>query len=339
VVVLLDGGVVEEGSVAEVFAHPRHEYTKRLLAASTLEPRARPAPAAVVHAVAPGSAGGSSSNRMVNPPSDEVVGTGWGDQALIRVDDVTRTYANRSQAVHALRGVSLEVTEGQRFGIVGESGSGKSTLLRIVAGLDRATSGLVTSAGVDLSTTSSELGELRAALQVVFQDPYRSLDPRMTVGDIVAEPLLNPANVREGGPRTASARRDAVREMLDAVGLPLDATERYPHQFSGGQRQRIAIARALVCRPRILVADEPVSALDVSVRRQVLDLLARLADEYALTLLLVSHDLGVVRHVCDHVAVMREGRIVEQGPTAQVYDTPQHDYTRQLRDATPLLLG
>jgi ABC-type microcin C transport system duplicated ATPase subunit YejF len=186
--------------------------------------------------------------------------------------------------------------------------------------------------------TSSELGDLRAALQVVFQDPYGSLDPRMTVGDIVAEPLLNPANLRAGGPRTTSARRDAVREMLDAVGLPLDATERYPHQFSGGQRQRIAIARALVCRPRILVADEPVSALDVSVRRQVLDLLASLADEYALTLLLVSHDLGVVRHVCDHVAVMRDGRIVEQGPTGQVYDTPQHDYTRQLRDATPLLL-
>jgi ABC-type glutathione transport system ATPase component len=288
------------------------------------------------------------------------------EPALVRVDDVTRTYASRGQEVHALRGVSLEVTEGQRFGIVGESGSGKSTLLRIVAGLDRATSGRVTSAGVDLSPApgsvrdaggprgtrgstrggrgarggpmSSELGDLRAALQVVFQDPYGSLDPRMTVGDIVAEPLLNPANIREGGPRTASARRDAVREMLDAVGLPLDATERYPHQFSGGQRQRLAIARALVCRPRILVADEPVSALDVSVRRQVLDLLARLADEYALTLLLVSHDLGVVRHVCDHVAVMRDGVVVEQGPAKQIYDDPQHEYTRRLRDATPLLL-
>jgi ABC-type oligopeptide transport system ATPase subunit len=126
--------------------------------------------------------------------------------------------------------------------------------------------------------------------------------------------------------------------MLDAVGLPLDSADRYPHQFSGGQRQRIAIARALVCRPRILVADEPVSALDVSVRRQVLDLLARLADEYALTLLLVSHDLGVVRHVCDHVAVMRDGLIVEQGPTDQVYDDPQHEYTRGLREATPVLL-
>ncbi|MGI5189011.1 dipeptide ABC transporter ATP-binding protein [Promicromonospora sp. CA-289599] len=319
VVVLLEGVVVEEGPVAEVFAHPRHEYTKRLLAASALEPRRSAAPQEA-------------------------------RQPLIRVADVTRTYPSRGEVVHALRGVSLEVQEGQRFGIVGESGSGKSTLLRIVAGLDRPTSGHVTSAGVRIgadgvsagstggAAAGAGLGGLRAALQVVFQDPYGSLDPRMTVGDIVAEPLLNPANVRAGGPRTAAARRDVVREMLDAVGLPLDATERYPHQFSGGQRQRIAIARALVCRPRILVADEPVSALDVSVRRQVLDLLARLADEHDLTLLLVSHDLGVVRHVCDHVAVMRDGLIVEQGPTAEVYDTPQHEYTRRLRDATPLLV-
>ncbi|WP_369370606.1 dipeptide ABC transporter ATP-binding protein [Promicromonospora sp. Populi] len=325
VVVLLDGVVVEEGPVAEVFAHPQHAYTKHLLAASTLEPLAETPP--IDRAVMTVADAGSDHNRVVDGPVE----------GLIRVEDVTRTYSSRGETVHALRGVSLEVPEGQRFGIVGESGSGKSTLLRIVAGLDRATSGRVMSAGVDLSVPSPELGDLRAALQLVFQDPYGSLDPRMTVGDIVAEPLLNPANVRVGGARTASARRDAVREMLDAVGLPLDATERYPHQFSGGQRQRIGIARALVCRPRILVADEPVSALDVSVRRQVLDLLARLADEHSLTLLLVSHDLGVVRHVCDHVAVMRDGLIVEQGPTGQVYDDPQHEYTRRLREATPVL--
>ncbi|MGW2095592.1 dipeptide ABC transporter ATP-binding protein [Promicromonospora sukumoe] len=340
VVVLLDGVVVEEGPVAEVFAHPRHEYTRRLLAASTLEPRpTTPEPPSLA----------DPPSQVERPSLVEPVET---PPALIRVDDVTRTYTNRGQAVPALRGVSLSVQEGQRFGIVGESGSGKSTLLRIIAGLDRATSGRVSSAGVDLSPVPApsggarpgsgrvpprDLGDLRAALQLVFQDPYGSLDPRMTVGDIVAEPLLNPANVRDGGPRTPAARRDAVREMLDAVGLPLDATERYPHQFSGGQRQRIAIARALVCRPRILVADEPVSALDVSVRRQVLDLLARLADEHALTLLLVSHDLGVVRHVADHVAVMHDGLIVEQGPTAQVYDDPAHEYTRRLRAATPLL--
>ncbi|MFD6446316.1 dipeptide ABC transporter ATP-binding protein [Promicromonospora sp. NPDC060204] len=353
VVVLLDGVVVEEGPVAEVFAHPRHEYTRRLLAASALEPLTAETTATAAAEATPAAA---ATGTATPPPSDP--------GPLIRVEDVTRTYTSRGETVHALRGVSLEVREGQRFGIVGESGSGKSTLLRIISGLDRATSGRLTSAGVDLSpadtgpadtdsagsaasgrarfgggpTAPPDLGDLRAALQLVFQDPYGSLDPRMTVGDIVAEPLLNPANVRDGGPRTPAARREAVREMLDAVGLPLDAAERYPHQFSGGQRQRIAIARALVCRPRILVADEPVSALDVSVRRQVLDLLARLADEYALTLLLVSHDLGVVRHVCDQVAVMHDGLIVEQGPTAQVYDDPAHEYTRRLRAATPLLV-
>ena len=344
VVVLLEGVVVEEGPVAEVFAHPRHEYTKRLLAASTLEPLAEPSPLVALRQADPEPVEGQQP--LVETPLTP-------RPALIRVEDVTRAYTSRGQTVHALQGVSLEVREGQRFGIVGESGSGKSTLLRIVAGFDRADVGTRhqrrradgrggrldgSTSGAAGSTSDPGLGDLRAALQVVFQDPYGSLDPRMTVGDIVAEPLLNPANVRVGGPRTAAARRDAVREMLDAVGLPLDATERYPHQFSGGQRQRIAIARALVCRPRILVADEPVSALDVSVRRQVLDLLARLADEHALTLLLVSHDLGVVRHVCDHVAVMRDGLIVEQGPTAEVYDTPHHDYTRRSATRRPLLL-
>src|SRR5690606_4098421 len=319
VVVLLDGVVVEEGPVAEVFAHPRHAYTRRLLAASTLEPRATTA--------------GPVAGPVAAPA-----------EPVVRVEDVTRTYTGRGSAVQALRGVSLEVRPGQRFGLVGESGSGKSTLLRIVAGLDEATSGRVVTAGVDLSPGvrgrrgGPPLGEVRRALQVVFQDPYGSLDPRMTVGDIVAEPLLNPANVRDGGPATTTERRAAVREMLAAVGLPANAADRYPHQFSGGQRQRIAIARALVCRPRVLVADEPVSALDVSVRRQVLDLLTRLADEHDLTLLLVSHDLGVVRHVCDHVAVMHDGLIVEQGPTAQVYDDPRDAYTRRLREATPRLL-
>lgn len=348
VVVLLDGVVVEEGPVAQVFTNPRHAYTRRLLAASTLEPLERPA--STDRALGTGPDAGVDDDHVVRHRAEP----------LVQVEDVTRTYVSRGQTVHALQGVSLVVQEGQRFGIVGESGSGKSTLLRIVAGLDRPSSGQVLSAGVCIgpqgvsarstggtdSTAGSGghgsargLGDLRAALQLVFQDPYGSLDPRMTIGDIVAEPLLNPANVRVGGPRTAAARRDTVREMLDAVGLPLDATGRYPHQFSGGQRQRIAIARALVCRPRILVADEPVSALDVSVRRQVLDLLARLADEQDLTLLLVSHDLGVVRHVCDHVAVMRDGQIVEQGPTGQVYDDPQHEYTRRLRAATPTLLS
>jgi peptide/nickel transport system ATP-binding protein len=231
--------------------------------------------------------------------------------------------------VHALRGVSLEVKEGERFGIVGESGCGKSTLLRIIAALDRATSGKVVVEGTDITTLPERrLRFLRENLQLVFQDPMSSLDPRMRVRDIIAEPL-----VVQGHP--ASGKR--VRELLEAVGLAPDAGDRYPHQFSGGQRQRISIARALAPRPRILVADEPVSALDVSVRAQVLNLISDLVDELNLTLIFVSHDLSVVKHVCDRVAVMHAGQIVETGPTAEVYAAPTHPYTRRLVSAIPTL--
>ena len=252
------------------------------------------------------------------------------------MQDVTRDYRrprtsllHASEPVRALRGVSFEVAQGERFGIVGESGCGKSTLLRIISGLDQATSGSVHVEGTDLTGRGDrQLRFLRARLQLVFQDPMSSLDPRMKVRDIVAEPL-----VAQGlGPS-----RERVGELLEAVGLRADAADRYPHQFSGGQRQRISIARALAPRPQILVADEPVSALDVSVRAQVLNLIADLVDELDLTLVFVSHDLSVVRHVCDRVAVMHEGEIVEMGPVADVYDHPQHAYTRQLIAAIPTL--
>ena len=193
--------------------------------------------------------------------------------------------------VHALRGVSLDVPRGARFGIVGESGCGKSTLLRIIAGLDRPTSGTVEVDGIEISALPERsLGFLRERLQLVFQDPMGSLDPRMRVRDIIAEPLVARGD-RDTLPR--------VLELLDAVGLQPEAAYRYPHQFSGGQRQRISIARALAPEPSILVADEPVSALDVSVRAQVLNLLAELVERLHLTLVFVSHDLSVVRHVCD----------------------------------------
>lgn len=254
----------------------------------------------------------------------------------MRVRDVTRDYRRprtsllrASEPVRALRGVSFEVAQGERFGIVGESGCGKSTLLRIISGLDHATSGTVHVEGTDLTGLSDRrLRFVRARLQLVFQDPMSSLDPRMRVRDIIAEPL-----VAQGlGPS-----RERVGELLEAVGLRPDAADRYPHQFSGGQRQRISIARALAPRPQILVADEPVSALDVSVRAQVLNLIADLVDELDLTLVFVSHDLSVVRHVCDRVAVMHEGEIVEMGPVVDVYDNPQHSYTRQLIAAIPTL--
>ncbi|SDE05493.1 ABC transporter ATP-binding protein [Auraticoccus monumenti] len=254
----------------------------------------------------------------------------------ITVTDVTRVYRRPRTSltgpppmVHALRGVSLEVAEGEQFGIVGESGCGKSTLLRIVAGLDRPTSGTVEVLGhrVD-GQPERRLRPLRRSLQLVLQDPMSSLDPRMRVGDVVAEPLVA---------QRLPGRRERVAEVLAEVGLPADAADRYPHQFSGGQRQRISIARALAPRPRILVADEPVSALDVSVRAQVLNLVTDLVQRHGLTLVLVSHDLGVVRHMCTRVAVMAEGEVVETGPTERLWRDPQHPWTRRLVDAVPEL--
>ena len=263
----------------------------------------------------------------------------------VRLSDVTKQYQRSGGVVvDALKGISFDVAPGERFGLVGESGSGKTTTLRLLAGLDTPTSGTVDVAGIRLAgpdgtATARDVARVRSDLQMVFQDPMGSLDPRMTVADIVAEPLLNKANRRDlPEAATKQGRRELVRELLSAVGLPDDAAERYPHQFSGGQRQRISIARALVCQPKILVADEPVSALDVSVRAQVLDLLARLATERELTLILVSHDLAVVRHLCDRVAVMRAGEIVEQGETEAVWSSPQHPYTAALQAATPVLM-
>lgn len=257
-------------------------------------------------------------------------------QAAISVHDVTRNY-RRSRtsllrpgpSVHALHGVSFEVQPGERFGIVGESGCGKSTLLRILAGLEQPTSGSVVIDGTDISRLPErKLRFLRERLQLVFQDPMSSLDPRMRVRDIIAEPL-----VAQG----IGGREERVNELLSAVGLQPDAANRFPHQFSGGQRQRISIARALAPRPQILVADEPVSALDVSVRAQVLNLITDLVQELSLTLVFVSHDLSVVQHVCDRVAVMRDGQIVETGATREVYENPQHPYTRKLVSAVPNL--
>ena len=254
----------------------------------------------------------------------------------IEVARLTRTYRRpraslraRGADVAALRDVTFQVAAGQRFGIVGESGSGKSTLLRLIAGLDTPTSGSVRVDGIEITGVPERRRRfLRERLQLVFQDPMSSLDPRMRVRDIVAEPLvaLRHANVT---PR--------VHEVLDAVGLDPDAADRYPHQFSGGQRQRISLARALAPSPGILLADEPVSALDVSVRAQVLNLIADLVDELQLTLVFVSHDLSVVRHVCDTVAVMRQGEVVELGATAQIYDAPVHPYTQALIAAAPRL--
>jgi len=285
------------------------------------------------HHPAPDNPAASGNPVPVATPLPDASSVG---EPAISVRDVTREYKRprtsllqAGPVVPALRGVSFDVRAGERFGIVGESGCGKSTLLRILAGLDQPTAGEVQIEGTDIARLPERrLGFLRDRLQLVFQDPMGSLDPRMRVRDIVAEPL-----VAQGHP----ARRQRVDELLTSVGLPDTAAGRYPHQFSGGQRQRISIARALAPRPGILLADEPVSALDVSVRAQVLNLISDLVDELDLTLVFVSHDLSVVRHLCQCVAVMNGGEIVEIGPIEQIWNDPQHPYTQRLLAAVPTM--
>jgi peptide/nickel transport system ATP-binding protein len=278
----------------------------------------------------------TSDDHGGDPVDTTAVTPGATGTSAVSVRDVRREYRRPRTSlfqpgpvVTALDGVDLEIATGERFGIVGESGCGKSTLMRILAGLDHPTSGQVLVEGREISgVRERDLGWLRRRMQLVFQDPMGSLDPRMRVHDIIAEPLV--AQGISGG-------KERVAELLRAVGLTPEAAHRYPHQFSGGQRQRISIARALAPRPHILLADEPVSALDVSVRAQVLNLITDLVAELGLTLIFVSHDLSVVRHVCDRVAVMQAGRVVETGPTEQLYADPQHPYTDQLLRAVPTM--
>jgi peptide/nickel transport system ATP-binding protein len=230
----------------------------------------------------------------------------------------------------ALGGVDLSLAEGGSLGIVGESGSGKSTLMRILLGLDRATEGEVRYRDrVITPGRPRQLRWFRREAQIVLQDPLSSLDPRMTIAAIIREPLVCLDVAEDHDQR--------ITEVLEAVGLDPSWRQRYPHEFSGGQQQRIAIARAIAPRPSLLVGDEPVSALDVSVRVQILDLLRRLADEYRFSLILVSHDLGVVHYLCDDVMVLRDGLVVEAGPTDTVFRSPTHPYTQALLRAVPRL--
>ena len=362
VMVMNRGRVVETGTVDQIFTDPQHEYTRGLLAASDLtatDDRGRlftiataaAYPGAATQADAPAAEVGEQTQPTGASAAEQTPVAEVGEQAqptgasaeeqessgdLIEMSGVVKTFTRRaglfrSDRVEALKGIDLNVPAGGRMGIVGESGSGKSTLLSILSGLETPTAGRIRVGDVVVDPEDqSGLTAMRRDLQIVFQDPYASLDPRMSVAEIIGEPLRSMGFDKD-------ARAGQAEEMIEAVGLDRDSLTRFPHQFSGGQRQRISIARALVTRPRILVADEPVSALDVSVRAQVLNLLADLVDEYSLTLVFVSHDLGVVRHLCSDVAVMRSGEIVEQGPTDQVYDDPAHDYTRALVAATPTI--
>lgn len=232
--------------------------------------------------------------------------------------------------VRAVDDVSFHIESGETLGLVGESGSGKSTLGRLLLRLIEPTSGSISFAGRDLLAASpSQMRRLRHDMQIIFQDPFGSLDPRMRVEDIIAEPLIIHESL------SASARHQRVEELLRVVGLDQSAAPRFPHEFSGGQRQRIGIARALALRPKFIVADEPVSALDVSVGAQIVNLLAQLQREFGLTYLFISHSIPVVRYLATRIAVMYRGKIVEIGTTQQITTQPQHAYTRSLLEATP----
>ena len=305
VAVMQFGKLVEAGPAADVLRAPKHEYTRRLIDSI---PHGR-------------SREGDSASKEPSP--------------LIVVKHLQKTYRSggalwrKGREVSACRDLSFTLREGETLGVVGESGSGKSTLGRCLTGLIPADSGSIVLSGktLPLDVRKRAIAE-RGHVQMVFQDPYASLNPRHTIGSAIA-----------AGPIEQGASRDKARslvlELLDKVGLKADAADRYPHEFSGGQRQRIAIARALAMRPRVLVADEPVSALDVSVQAQVLELFHQVRREFGLSMVFITHDLRVAAQMCDHIAVMRRGEIVEMGRASQVLADPRHAYTQELIAAAP----
>ena len=287
-----------------------------------------------------------AGTRPRRPPGPALAGAAAGrgrpagddGPPLLQLDNVVKQFSLRSTAplargrvVHAVSGVTLSVRAGETFGIVGESGCGKTTLGRMIVGLEQPTSGSVVFDGQDLGAQRGrEFRRRRRDLQLMFQDSAAALDPRMPVSALIAEPLA------AQGIGTGRERRAAVAELLDAVGLPREAARRYPHEFSGGQRQRIAMARALALRPRVIVADEPVSALDVSVQAQILNLMRSLQDRYQLTYVVISHDLSLLKYLADRVGVMYLGTLVETGTSEEVYRAPRHPYTAGLIQAIPL---
>ncbi|MFF3789198.1 dipeptide ABC transporter ATP-binding protein [Streptomyces sp. NPDC001981] len=322
VLVMQSGREVERGPVAEVLGAPRQPYTRELLAAVPRVDAKRPEP---VPAARVADAGGPGPDAAVS----RVTQAG---EPLLEAVDLRREFGRGGSRITAVDGVSLTVHPGETLGIVGESGSGKTTLGRMLVRLLDPTAGRLQYRGTEIGSLSDKaLRPYRRELQMVFQDPVASLNPRRSIGESVADPL------RAAGALDDTRIRARVQQLLERVGLDPDRYDRYPHEFSGGQRQRVGIARALAADPKLIVCDEPVSALDVTTQAQVTALLAELQRELGLGLVFIAHDLAVVRQVSDRVAVMRQGRIVEQGSVDEVYGAPQDPYTKQLLAAVPAL--
>ena len=336
VAVMYRGEVVETGDVAQILGAPQHEYTKSLIAAVPRADRKLTRFSSVDYIE-----GGTKPFRRID------IQTHWLGESLrerttgtaIEVENLDLSFVlqkavlkRNRRMLQAVDDVSFTVAEGETFGLVGESGSGKSTVARLITGLYRPDSGNIRVIGQDISSRpkSAAAREARRALQMIFQDPYSSLNARMRVLDIVAEPIRFYRLTK-----SESETRSIVGDLLDHVGLGADVALRYPHEFSGGQRQRISIARALASRPRILICDEPTSALDVSVQATILNLLKDLQQELGLTMVFISHDLPVVRQMCDRIAVMRNGRICEVSEAEALFREPKHEYSRHLLDLMP----
>ena len=325
-IVMYRGNIVESGPSRQILQNPQHPYTKRLVSA---------APSLASRRI------GSSADLPAAPTESFDVAAIAGDdrrvigKPLIEVENLRKVYKLRkgnfaSEDFVAVEGASFTINRGETMALVGESGSGKSTIAKMVLQLEKPTAGTIRIDGKDTSKLSSKgLFDLRSQLQPVFQDPYGSLDPLRNIGNTIMEPL----NIHNVGDR--ASRRERVLELLDEVALPRSLATRYPNELSGGQRQRVAVARGLALKPEILVLDEAVSALDVLVQAQILDLLAELQRDMGLTYLFITHDLAVVRLIADRVCVMQQGKIVEQATTDEVFDNPQQQYTRNLLEAIP----
>ncbi|WP_154172965.1 dipeptide ABC transporter ATP-binding protein [Vibrio metoecus] len=340
VAVMYRGDLVEFGPTAKVLGTPEHPYTRSLISAVPRSDRKLDRfPLVSYIEEAKELRPFDVKNHWLGQSQDHRKYSG----SLLKVENVNLRFVtkdslfeSRREYVQASNNVSFEVHEGETFGLVGESGSGKSTIARVIAGLYQPNDGRVTFEGIDLTALKSEHERrpMRRQMQMVFQNPYTSMNPRMKIFDIIAEPIRFHKLTR-----SESETRQIVNDLLEHVGLGKMAGLKYPHEFSGGQRQRISIARALATRPRLLICDEPTSALDVSVQAQILNLLKDLQDELNLTMLFISHDLPVIRQMCDRVGVMQMGTLLEVAPTEQLFTDPQHEYSKKLISLMPEFTG